>query len=146
MEMSNKYKVALIRDAVYMNWRYVDNPDKYTILKFYKNGRICGIIVLKYTTRKGLPVGEVVDYLCPQQDTQTLKSMLSYAMKTFFEKGCVMVQSWAIKNTQLDSKLRSAGLRFRRKKVNFLLSPDAPYEDFYDKDAWLLTQGDGNDI
>jgi hypothetical protein len=57
-----------------------------------------------------------------------------------------MAQSWAIENTRLENQLRRAGLSFKRKKINFVLSPDSVYNEFYDKNTWLLTQGDGNDI
>lgn len=139
-------RIALVRDSKYLHWRYIDNPDPYTILKFFKNGKIYGIIFLKYTLRQGMKVGEIADYLCPEEDTRTLKTMIRYAMEIFFTYGCAFAQCWAIEKTQQEIQLRHAGLNYKRKEVNFVISPNAPCEDFYNKDAWFLTQGDGNDI
>ncbi len=140
------FTTALVRDSSYMNWRYRDNPDKYVILKLYQSGEIKGIIVLKYTIRKGLKTGEIVDYVCPLNDSQILITMIRHSLKIFKKSGCVMAQCWSIERTRLDSVLRRSGLFLKRKKLNFVLSPDGSYNEFYDKNAWLLTQGDGNDI
>jgi hypothetical protein len=56
------------------------------------------------------------------------------------------VQAWSVPGTRLDTELRRAGLRWRRGEVKFLLSPDFPGEAASDPDAWLLSQGDGNDV
>ena len=143
---SASYSTALIRDKVYMTWRYMDNPDTYPILKFYKDDKIRGLIILKQTTRQGFKIGEIVDYICPEDDPQTLMAMIRHALQVLSNDGCVMAQSWAIENTRLENQLRRAGLSFKRKKIYFVLSPDSVYNEFYDKNTWLLTQGDGNDI
>ena len=74
--------------------------------------------------------------------------MIRHAMSVLADAGCVVAQCWAIEKTRTNNVLRRAGLRLKRRKVNFVLSPEAStrHAMFYDKDSWLLTQGDGNDL
>lgn len=143
---SQDYAIMQVRNASYMQWRYVDNPDDYHILKFYHVGRIKGIIIVKYTMRKNLQVGEIVDFMIPRDDQETFKIAFRYIADEFYKNGCVFGQTWAISNTSQRKKLRKQGFRLKRKKVMYLLSPNARVREFYDKDAWFLTQGDGNDL
>lgn len=140
------YRVALVRDAQYLNWRYSRNPDEYTLIELSHDGRLAGIIVLTRTIRRGLHVGEIVDYVCAIEDVATLTLMVRMASERFRQLGCAMVEAWSITGTRTDATLRAAGLRFARTEVKFLISPGFPDQVVYQPDAWLLTQGDGNDV
>lgn len=140
------HQLAVVRDAAYLNWRYVDNPDHYTIWALQYLGAVRGIVVGKQTTRRGLPVGDIVDLVCAKDDAQTLRLLVRWAIDRFGAAGCAMVESWSINGTWFDRQLRSAGLLIARTKVPLLLSPDYPDPLLYDPGAWWLTQGDGNDV
>jgi hypothetical protein len=140
------YRVALVRDSDYMNWRYVDNPDPYKILEFRKKGYLRGILVLKHTIRRSLKVGDIVDYFCPFNDQETRRAMFLHGLDRLRREGCVIGESWVIDKSTMMTEMRQAGLRRERIRIKFLFSPDSPLTEFYDRDAWLLTQGDGNDI
>lgn len=140
------YRVALVRDAAYLNWRYVQNPDDYTVLGLWRDGVLAGIVVLTETIRRGVAVGELVDYVCGMDDQETFRLLVAVALDHSRRRGHALVQAWSVMGSRLDGKLRSAGLRLRRTDVKFLVSPGLGEEAFYDGDAWLLTQGDGNDV
>ncbi|MHC4944402.1 MAG: hypothetical protein ACYTG7_15405 [Planctomycetota bacterium] len=146
-ERSKGRGIALVRDAEYLNWRYVDNPDRYLLFLCHgKGGEPAGILVLKHTLRRGRKVGEIVDFLCPPEDVVTRRAMFLLAIERLLRDGCIFAQAWAIEGTALERELRSAGISLRRKKLPILLSPEAPEEEFYNPQAWFLTQGDGNDL
>ena len=42
-EVAAGYGVAIVRDAAYMNWRYVDNPDDYIVLGLHRAGSLGGL-------------------------------------------------------------------------------------------------------
>lgn len=140
------YRVALVRDARYLNWRYVRNPDDYTLLEFTNGDELVGILVLTTTVRRAVTVGEIVDFVCAGDGAEVLTVMVRDAVERFRAQGCAMVEAWSIPGTRTDRKLKAAGLRFARTEVKFLISPDFPDPVVYDGDAWLLTQGDGNDV
>lgn len=144
--VSSGHQLAIVRDATYLNWRYVDNPDHYTIWMLQHQGAIRGIVVGKQTVRRGLPVGDIVDLVCAKDDAATLRLLVRWAGDHFGAAGCALVESWSVDGTWFDRQLRSAGLLIARTKVPLLLSPDYPDPLLYDPDAWWLTQGDGNDV
>jgi hypothetical protein len=139
-------KISLIKDSVYMNWRYIDNPDNYSIFTFKKDIQIRGILVLKFTVRRGLKVGEIVDYMCEIEDYNLRQMMFRYAIRFFKINDCAVCQAWVIDGSDMENEIRKAGIRYKRNKLKFLLSPEAPIKDFYDKDNWMVNQGDGNDV
>lgn len=143
--LKNKYAVQLVRDSRYMNWRYAANPDPYSKLLFRRGGEACGVLILKQTVRGGMKVGELVDFLCPG-DGPDLSGMLRHGLELLKRDACAFAQAWAIEGSAMESDLRSAGLRIKRRRFKFLFSPDAPLDLFYSRDGWFLVQGDGNDI
>lgn len=145
-KVSAGHRVAQIRDARYLNWRYVDNPDAYTAFGLERGGELTGIVVLTTTVRRGVRVGEVVDFLCQVDDDQTLRRLMSVAVGWARDNGMAMIQAWSIHGTLLDRRIRHAGLLLRRSEVKFLFSPDLPIHAVHEPEAWLLTQGDGNDV
>lgn len=140
------YSVALVRNAAYLNWRYIANPDQYNILGLTRDGELVGIVVLTETIRRGVVVGELVDYVCAVDDDVVFRLLVNAAIEHSRQRGHALVQSWSVVGTPLDRRLRAAGLRMHRKDVKFLISPDFPSALVHDPNAWLLTQGDGNDL
>ncbi len=145
-EVGEGYGVAIVRDAAYLNWRYVENPDHYAVYGLRRDGLLRGIVVLKTTTRHGIPVGEIVDIVAPAQDARIHRLLLRIAVDHSRRLGCALVEAWSIRGTWLDRRLVLSGLAIPRAKIPFLLSPDHPDPLVHDKHAWLLTQGDGNDV
>lgn len=145
-EVGPGYRVALERDAAYLNWRYVDNPDDYTLLGLRRGGLLVGIIVLTETVRRGVRCGEIVDFVCPAQDDEVLKLLVAVAIDRSRNAGHALVQAWTLKDTTLDARFRVAGLGVKRTEIKFLTSPGLTDPTLRDANAWLLTQGDGNDV
>ncbi|MCC2594607.1 hypothetical protein LKO27_14470 [Tessaracoccus sp. OS52] len=144
--VSGGYPVAIVRNAEYLNWRYIANPGDYTILGLRQNGRLAGILVLAETLRRGVPVGEIVDFVCEADDEATFGTLISAAAEHSRARGHALVQAWSVFGTALDARMRRAGLRFNRTDVKFLTSPGLTDPLLADPDSWLLTQGDGNDV
>ena len=140
------YSVALVRDAAYLNWRYIANPDDYTVLGLSRDGDLVGIVVLTETLRRGVTVGELVDFVCDADDDVAFGLLVDAAIEFSRQRRHALLQAWSVAGTRLDHRMRSAGLKIQRKGVKFLISPDFPSDLAHDPNAWLLTQGDGNDV
>ncbi|MBB1502241.1 GNAT family N-acetyltransferase [Propioniciclava sp. MC1683] len=140
------YRVAIVRDAGYLRWRYSDNPDDYAVLALRRDGVLRGLAVLKVTVRHGLAVGEVVDVVAPARDARTWGLLLRHAVDVLRRRGCAVVEAWAIRGTWVDRRLIRSGLAIPRATLPFLLSPDLGEPAVHDPEAWLLSQGDGNDV
>jgi GNAT superfamily N-acetyltransferase len=140
------YGVALVRDATYLTWRYLQNPDRYEITKVYAQGELRGILVIKFTRRRGLKVGEFVDCVAAPEDAEVRRTMYRHGLRRFVEEGCAFAQNWAIQDSRWEREMNEVGLKWRRRKMALLLSPGASRKEFYDGSAWYLTPGDGNDL
>jgi GNAT superfamily N-acetyltransferase len=145
-EVARGHRVAQVRDSTYLNWRYVANPDRYDLLTLRRDRHLVGIVVLGQTLRRRVPVGELVELIHSADDETTLRMLVKAAAVRAESRGCVLLQAWTVPGTRLDERLRRAGLRWRRGTVKFLLSPGFPGAASGDPDAWLLSQGDGNDV
>lgn len=145
-EISPGYRVAQVRDSSYLTWRYTQNPDDYTTYALRAGDTLKGIVVLGSTLRRGVPVTEIVDFLCPADDDETLRGLVAAAVNHAEQEGHALVQVWSIEATRLDARLRRAGLTLRRARIPFLLSPEVSDPTLWEPEHWLLTQGDGNDV
>lgn len=145
-ERCRDFPVALVRDAAYLRWRYLDNPDRYEIEKFSRDGQLRGILVTKHTRRRGLQVGEFVDCVAAPDDAEVRTAMYRHALERFEKSGCAFAQAWAIQDSRWEQEMFAAGVNRRRKKMALLFSPNPAEPDFHDPKAWYLTQGDGNDL
>lgn len=138
------YGVATVRSAEYLNWRYVDHVDNYTVIKLYAQRQLVGFIVLKKTLRRGMSVGEIVDYICIRGDTRTFNLLVHCALEHFRSRSVVICEAWVIPSSRQEREFIRAGLWYRRATIKFLLDPNFPSP--VENDTWLLTQGDGNDV
>jgi len=143
---TKKLKNSIIKDKEYLHWRYIENPDNYTIMKFFSNKEISGILVLKTTMRKGVKFGEIVDIIVDDSLIGIEKDIIKYAVHFFNENDCSIVQAWVVNNSVAEKLYRTAGLFLKRSLIKLLLSPDAESQEFYKKEMWTFYQGDGNDI
>jgi hypothetical protein len=140
------YRVALVRDAAYMTWRYLENPDHYDIVKVYAGSALRGILVTKFTRRRGLKVGEFVDCVTIPGDSDARRAIYRYGLRFFQTEGCAFAQNWAIQGSRWEQEMIRCGIAHRRRRIPVLFSPEAPQPEFYDPDAWFLAPGDGNDL
>lgn len=138
--------VCLVRDAWYLNWRFLDGPDRYEVFRCDRGSKLVGWIVLKRTTRRGQPCGDIVDLLWRKGESEAPRVMLRWAIERFAEEGCIMAQAWSLTGAPLTDALRAAGLRWNRARVPILFTPDSPHEAIYEPARWTLTLGDGNDV
>ncbi len=61
--IKDDYKIAVIRNKEYLNWRYIDRPDaKYNIYLVKDTHTILGYAVTRTQTDRGLKFGHIVDF------------------------------------------------------------------------------------
>ncbi len=145
-EEAERGDVCLIRNAEYLNWRFVDGPDRYEIFRCDRGSELVGFMVLKRTIRRGQPCGDIVDLLCRKGERDATRIMLRWAIERFANEGCIMAQAWALTDAPLTESLRAAGLRWNRSRVPILFTPDSSHQAIYDPARWTFTLGDANDV
>ncbi|RCV66160.1 Acetyltransferase (GNAT) domain-containing protein [Methanophagales archaeon] len=85
--ISSDYKIIVVRNQEYLNWRYINRPDRnYTIYLAEEEGVICGYMVLRCVKEQDLSSGYIIDIIAPLDRSEVIHSLLSEAIKYFKEE------------------------------------------------------------
>ncbi|MFC1964604.1 GNAT family N-acetyltransferase [Chloroflexota bacterium] len=97
-QVSKDYDIILTRTKSYLEWRYVTNPDTYSILIARdREGIISGYMVIKSGFSENTPIGFICDYLTFEGDPNIFKTLLAVAVKELEGKKASVIYTWAVK-------------------------------------------------
>lgn len=144
---SHNYDVMLVRTKDYLQWRYVTNPDSYSILIARKSdGYISGYMVTKLGVYQGVPVGLIVDYLTLEDDSNIFKQLLSTAIKEFYQKKVSFILAYTVKRNFYYRILFKTGF-IPRGKHSIICHKDKIGNQVLTGDyRWHFTMGDSDNI
>ena len=109
-EASVNYDVILVRSKKYLEWRYIANPDAYTILiARSKSGATAGYMVTKIHASNDLMCGYICDFLTLESDPNVFRKLLAAAVESFYQKGCAVVLAYVVKGSFYYRTLLRAG-------------------------------------
>lgn len=78
---------GLVKDTVYLHWRYVQNPTfPYRFITARRNDEIRAMMVVAIQLSKG--VGLIFDIIVPQGDRRAFMAVLGEGLKFLKEQGC----------------------------------------------------------
>ncbi len=145
-EEKKNYKIALVRNSQYLNWRYIQNPSSYKIFSVEQNKFIKGFIVLKYSQEE-LKRGRIVDIFTEKGNNIALDLLLRSAINYFLKQNVDVVTCWMFEHWPIFHALRKHGF-FKKNTPHDLivrmLSSDFSKEYILDKHRWYLTMGDSD--
>jgi hypothetical protein len=142
-----EFPVAIVRDAQYLNWRYVACPDVTYIrlAAFHRlTGAPTGVAVLRLGVR-GNPVAALVDWLVPARGTGVSLALLARAVRMADQAGMERLQAWFPPHGVPAGRLREFGFRAEPTMYHFVALSMSP-EVFltWAKDQWYYTMGDSD--
>ena len=167
-EISKHFRIIVIRDQSYLNWRYIDHPEyEYTIYIAVKDNRILGYIVLGARQYENLRMGIIVDILGFQNHCNVVGYLIQRALKFFEEHDVDLVDCMISEKHPYKAILRKAGFftipRFIPSSLLALyatinlrgssIDEKAAYLQalllsqnyfFLEKKNWFMMYGDGN--
>lgn len=109
-EISRQFEILVIRDQRYLNWRYVEHPEKdYTIYIAVKDHRILGYCVLSEEQGENLRRGYIVDILGFQNHCNVVNYLLHRAIKYFEEHNVDIVKCSMLEKHPYKSIFKKAG-------------------------------------
>lgn len=83
-QASRPYQIAVVRDRQYLNWRYVENPEKgYRLFVVEKHSKVVGYIVLKCESRFQMEMGFIVDMLTVPGEQALADGLIAEAVRFF---------------------------------------------------------------
>ena len=147
------FPCAVIRDASYLNWKYVDQPGQnFTRLEISKNGNIVAVVIL--LLREPNPYSPykykrtiIVDLVTSISDKQMLSNVLEA-----IRKECLNLKSDSIIcdiiNQKIEPVLEQYGF-IKRDPTRYLLVNPGGLDDTTQKlllqpENWLVTKGDSD--
>lgn len=152
--IAGDYPIMVIRDAAYLNWRYVEIPSVDTArfaLLDEGSGEVCGFIVLS-ENYENLTRGRILELVTPRHDDGRIAiALLAQAFDHFRQCGAALVAAWMLPHCHLYDPLLQSGFRPRRDRGRDIVfrnsdlsSPAIPSELATDPTNWFLTMGDSD--
>jgi len=129
-KVSRNYKIIVVRDKEYLNWRFVDVPDvEYAIFLAEKEGQILGYTVLKCEKQRGLIFGRIFELVVPLEQQAVAQSLILKAVEFSKEQKAHLVLYRVIANKVLYKTLRKSGFiysRFIGGRAQFIARANTP--------------------
>ena len=90
------YSFVLVKDGLYLNWRYAECPTPYQLWIAHRNGRVTGYLTqfLNRAERSGY----LVDLFTDPPDVETAGALLREGMNQMLQNGMQSVHAWTLQS------------------------------------------------
>jgi len=144
-------QVGVVRDASYLNWKYVDQPGQtFVRLEMLDGHRVCGVAVLAlrepdtaYKYRRAL----LVDLVVPLSDDGLMRQVIHAAVTVAEGRGADALVCLHAGRALTDA-LKGCGFTLRKPERVLLVDVGPMADDtrtrLLDAASWLVTQGDSD--
>jgi GNAT superfamily N-acetyltransferase len=144
---SPRFRLAVAKSSEYLNWRYANHPDGYTIFVAETNGELLGFIVL----RVGKPTagaGVIVDMLTLRDQEPVIQELAATAIDFFKRQNVGAVYSY-IHDEEYYRALRKCGFRAMDSRLMLGARMYPPVEAqtwTANLESWHIAFGDSDSI
>ena len=140
--------IGCIRDAVFLNWRFVTNPDKICqCWGAYRGDQTVAYLVTRRRRLFGVELTLLMDMGCLANEEKTLLSLIAHRVKAAADEGVDAAVTLGLH--PFFKRLRRLGFvhvprRLSPRQMKFLLQPhtDRARDEAFNPDEWLLTLAD----
>jgi hypothetical protein len=150
-EVSPRYQTTVVRDAAYLNWKYVTQPGQdFTRLELTRNGKVCGLAILKFVEPAGSYAYRrcfLVDFVVDPTRDDDVRWIFEATWQEARNRNFDAVFLYLI-HSRLQQLAESYGF-LRRDPSRYLLIaadgvPEAVQRAALDAQTWFVTQGDSD--
>lgn len=114
-QFSERIPYTVVRDAQYLNWRFVDRPPRtseafgriYTSAAYYENTRMQGFVSYRTKMRKGICYGYIMDLIYEPQRHKIGHTLLGYAVNDMHEQGAEMILAYNFQHSPNHTPFRT---------------------------------------
>ena len=136
--VANNYSVALVKDMIFLNWRYVQKPkNKYEKFLMASDGKVIGYFILERRRKAGI----VIDLAIDRQDN-VAESALKFISEYFVNRHVKHIFIFGSE----DSKLKESGFILKGcSGYHFIIRPPSDSIEpstFSDRENWSMNYGD----
>ncbi len=153
------YRIAIVRDHKYLNWRYSSNLGEYEIYGYRNDNGIVGIVVLKIQDIKSINCAYMVDMFTERESDLALR-IIANVINLLESRGVDVILTYSPAESFYFNILSKMGFDWSGSTVSVLLKRFIPvgtvylvfkdnFSDVYDVDiadqaSWLFTMGDSD--
>ncbi|KAF0135268.1 MAG: hypothetical protein FD145_94 [Candidatus Saganbacteria bacterium] len=147
---SEKYKIVVVRNKAYLNWRYLERPDwKYYPFGVYANGELKGYSVLKLYREDKLLRGHIIDIFADLHDEDTITKIINGSLSFFSEQKVDEVTCWLWGSRLIEQVLEGKGFIKEATRIPLVIRLNKEFKyagEVKDKKSWYFTMGDSTEI
>lgn len=150
-EACSSHPIILTRNSRYLNWRYIECPEKrYQIFIAENKKRVLAMVIVRVFERFGLRNGVIVDILAIQNHENVVQSLVQKAMKHLEDKEVDLIACSIPQWSAYRRILRKCGFvncpkRLNPKEEPFIIYPiskDIDMDMIKNPRNWFITWGD----
>lgn len=108
---SKTYDWILERSKKYLDWRFVQNPDTYSIFLAKINKVTIGYLVTKIGIWKNLRIGYLADFLIDEKGSEIFRDLVFHSFLSFQDANVDLIAAWACKDGIYYDVLKQLGFR-----------------------------------
>ncbi|WP_157842668.1 GNAT family N-acetyltransferase [Bacillus alkalisoli] len=137
------YKAWLVRDSNYLNWRYIQHPEKdYKLFGCYEQEKLVGYIVIGKSSNvaKNITTGIILDFLFIEKDGIS-ELLLNKAMEYLIDVS--VIQTWALPNSSVIATLEKGGFILKDSPMPLVgIEVNPQLSELRKHEKWCITPGD----
>ncbi len=145
--LSNRFQLAVRRDARYLNWKYIEPPHvRYTAALLRRGDEVDGYVVYRHLREPQGRVTQIVDLLADPGDERGLKTLARWVDREARMADSDKIRCFAT-HASLRRVLRRSGYFVVKSGIDLTVKVNGVEvaRDFYDAaDQWHFTLGDGD--
>ena len=142
-------RIMAVRDAAYLNWRYVDCPTvEYGRYSARTEAGVRGFVVFHAYEADGVVRGIIDELVCSPDDPDTMEHLVTAALSDLADAGAVNAVCWLPDWHPLADRLRALGFRDREARTELIVfrgrSTGPELEPLTEERHWYYTHGDSD--
>lgn len=149
-QCSSQYTIAVKRDSVYLNWRYLQRPDwKYYPLACYEGEELKGYAVLKLYREESVLRGHFVDIFAGKDDRRTLERLIDAGIHFLLSQQITEITVLFKGNPLIESLFIEKGLSQVQTQIPLILRVNKEHkyiEQVKDSANWYFCMGDSTEV
>ncbi|MFH1539634.1 MAG: GNAT family N-acetyltransferase [bacterium] len=141
------YVFFILRDEKYLNWRFFENPDEYTVFAAIKDTEHLGYAAVKLTESDGETTCAICDFATLNENTTVFEHLIIHIEKHFKEWNVGRARLYCAESSPYYGKLLELGYRKKAGVPVIIFSgSDIGKKILNEKGNWHFTMADSDNI
>jgi len=145
-KVSGNYDWIVERSKKYLDWRFTQNPDTYSIMLARNSRETIGYIVTKIGHWRNLKVAYLADFLVDEKRPEVFTELVLRSLKDFQQVRVDMVAGWAVGKGIYYNVLRRFGFKRHKEVPIICYKTDLCTKIMNQPGKWHFSMADSDNI